>query len=147
MFCRECGKEVRDNAVACLSCGVRPRDGVNYCQECGSPTNVDQFVCVKCGVNLSSSFRNIILNKKILPSNPPKKPVLALILSFFIMGLGQVYLGQVWKGIAIFIATIIIGFLTFGLGCPVMFVISPVDAYKIAKKLEAGNSVGQWEFF
>jgi len=117
------------------------------CRVCGIRAESYQFVCLKCGAKLKKSYEIFLPSKKILPSNPPKKPMVAAVLAFLLTGLGQVYLGQVHKGIALFIAGTIIGAITFGIACPVMFVISTVDAYKIAKKLEAGNSVGPWEFF
>ena len=52
MYCRSCGKEVAENAVVCISCGLAPRLGDKYCQNCGSETQTMQDVCVKCGVRL-----------------------------------------------------------------------------------------------
>jgi TM2 domain-containing membrane protein YozV len=115
---------------------------VKKCPNCGiQAESSNQFVCVKCGVKLKA------LPEKISPSNPPKNPFIAATLAFLLVGLGQVYLGQVRKGVTLFISAILVGLLTFGVGCIVMFVISPVDAYKIAQKLKAGQTVDQWEFF
>ena len=55
MFCRNCGKEVAQNAEICLSCGVRPSNGANFCNNCGVATNPNQELCVKCGVRLSGA--------------------------------------------------------------------------------------------
>jgi len=52
MYCRNCGKEVNENAVACISCGVAPLTEKKYCHECGVETNENQVICVKCGVSL-----------------------------------------------------------------------------------------------
>lgn len=57
------------------------------------------------------------------------------------------YLGQVLKGVVILLATIVIGALTAGVGSIVIWIIAMIDASKIGKKLEAGQSVGEWEFF
>ncbi len=70
---------------------------------------------------------------------PPKNPALAAILSFLINGLGQVYNGQIGKGILIFViqivnallTTVIIGFVTL----PIVWIWSIYDAYKVAQKL------------
>jgi TM2 domain-containing membrane protein YozV len=81
----------------------------------------------------------------IFPSNPPKDPILAALLSFlFAGGAGQIYLGQVKKGIAIIVVSIVfscvgVGFITWMLGV--------VDAYLVAKRLQSGNSVGEMQFF
>jgi TM2 domain-containing membrane protein YozV len=72
-----------------------------------------------------------------------KNPGLAAVLSFFYMGLGQVYNGQIAKGILfivaytiswVFIASIIllpIGIIT----TPILFIWGMVDAYKSAEKI------------
>lgn len=76
-------------------------------------------------------------------SGPPpifyKNPGLAAVLSFFYMGLGQIYNGQIAKGIAfvviysisIFLMVIIIGFIT----TPILFIYGMYDAYKSAEKI------------
>lgn len=55
MYCRNCGKEVAEQAVMCVSCGVPPGNGKNFCQNCGAETNTEAEVCTKCGVKLSAT--------------------------------------------------------------------------------------------
>jgi uncharacterized membrane protein/RNA polymerase subunit RPABC4/transcription elongation factor Spt4 len=55
MFCRNCGKEVAQNAEVCLACGVRPSNGTKFCNNCGVETNANQEICVKCGVRLAGA--------------------------------------------------------------------------------------------
>jgi TM2 domain-containing membrane protein YozV len=73
---------------------------------------------------------------------PPKfykNPGLAAILSFFFMGLGQIYNGQIAKGIlfivsysvSIFLMVLLIGFIT----TPILFIYGIWDAYKSAEKI------------
>jgi len=52
MFCRNCGSEVSEKAIACPKCGVPPLSEKKFCQECGGETKANQMVCVKCGVKL-----------------------------------------------------------------------------------------------
>jgi hypothetical protein len=52
MFCRNCGNEVNENALACMKCGCDPKKGNNNCHSCGVVTNASQVVCVSCGVSL-----------------------------------------------------------------------------------------------
>lgn len=54
MFCKNCGNDVNEKAVACPKCGVNPRSEKNFCQHCGEATNPKQVVCVKCGLSLKS---------------------------------------------------------------------------------------------
>lgn len=70
---------------------------------------------------------------------PPKNPTLAAVLSFLINGLGQVYNGQIGKGILIFVVqiinvllmSIVIGFIT----TPIVWIWSIYDAYKEAQRI------------
>ncbi|MBR2509878.1 MAG: hypothetical protein IKB71_09035 [Lentisphaeria bacterium] len=77
----------------------------------------------------------------------PKSPFLAELLSCLIVGVGQMYNGQVAKGVVLLIATAIIGSATFGIGYFVLWLIAIIDAGKIARKINAGKVVGDWEFF
>ncbi|MFZ5980697.1 MAG: hypothetical protein ACOYVF_08705 [Candidatus Zixiibacteriota bacterium] len=76
------------------------------------------------------------------PPPPPvfyKNPGLAAVLSFFWMGLGQIYNGQIAKGIAFIIfysiswllMLVLIGFIT----TPILFIYGIYDAYKSAQKI------------
>ena len=68
-----------------------------------------------------------------------KNPGLAAVLSFFYMGLGQIYNGQIAKGIAfiviysmsILLMMVLIGFIT----TPILFIYGMYDAYKSAEKI------------
>ena len=65
-------------------------------------------------------------------------PVLAVILSFFVPGLGQFYTGQFLKAIVLFILAVIFGFLsTMLIGIPfylIIWIYSMYDAYKSAQE-------------
>jgi TM2 domain-containing membrane protein YozV len=85
-----------------------------------------------------------------MPTDPPKDPVLMCVLSVLVVGLGQVILGQTVKGITMLVGVILLSVITCGsflLLAPVVWVISGLDAYKIANKLKQGTPVGIWEFF
>jgi len=68
-----------------------------------------------------------------------KNPGLAAVLSFFYMGLGQIYNGQIAKGLVFIVAytfswilmIVVIGFLT----TPVMWIFGMWDAYRSAEKI------------
>ena len=76
-------------------------------------------------------------------SRPTKSPVLAFTLSLIFGGVGQWYLGQVKKGIVLTVAIVVTFFIVIGV---IINFASAVDAYAIAKKINAGRSVGEWEF-
>jgi hypothetical protein len=73
-----------------------------------------------------------------------KSPVIAALLSFFLLGgAGQIYLGQVKKGLAIMICAFFLNFMFIG------FIISMFgagDAYGTAQKLRDGDAVGEWDY-
>jgi len=70
-----------------------------------------------------------------------KSPGLAAVLSFFICGLGQIYNGQIVKGLIFLVAYliswwmmyIIVGFIT----TPILWIWGIVDAYRVAQKINA----------
>lgn len=75
------------------------------------------------------------------------EPWLAALLSFLIVGLGQMLIGQVKKGVVFLIGSVVLTFVTFGLSVFITSVLAIVDAYLIAKKKKEGKEVGEWEFF
>lgn len=71
-----------------------------------------------------------------------KNPGLAAVLSFFIVGLGQIYNGQVAKGfimigcyiVSLLLMSVYIGFVT----TPVLWIYGIYDAYKTAERINSG---------
>ena len=53
MFCRNCGKELLDQAVACMGCGMNPKEGSHNCPTCGEETQEKQIICTACGGDLT----------------------------------------------------------------------------------------------
>ncbi|MGC4043455.1 MAG: hypothetical protein QM758_06590 [Armatimonas sp.] len=71
----------------------------------------------------------------------------AIIGSVFVVGLGQMINGQTAKGVVLLIAALVIGLPTALLGSFVLGVLGIIDAVMIGKRLERGESVGEWQFF
>ena len=123
----------------------------NFCASCGKRVNANQAVCINCGCALTNKARKISFGGKTISSGE-KSAKKATILSCLCVGVGQMYLGQVTKGIVILVSAIILNLVTMGItgiaigGIPI-WIIAMIDANKIGKKIEAGQSVGEWEFF
>ena len=82
----------------------------------------------------------------VQPSAPPKDPVIAAVLSFFLLGgAGQLYLGQQKKGILLMVVTVVL-YCAFGLGL-IINIVGAYDAYVVGNKLKMGQPVGEMEFF
>ncbi len=52
MFCKNCGAELKENAVVCLNCGVAVGDGDKFCPNCGAKPDPLASICVACGHQL-----------------------------------------------------------------------------------------------
>ena len=75
-----------------------------------------------------------------------KNPTVAGLLSFFIPGAGQIYNGQIAKGLLILLLSPLILLLSPCLSI-IIWIIGIIDAVMIAQKLQRGQSVDKWEWF
>ncbi len=129
-FCKECGFEViAEENQFCSNCGYKMPKGAKFCKECGTPVSDN----TQTGTTVSTVISD------------EKNPVLAALLSFFIIGLGQVYLGLNKKGILLFIGAIISGFLMLiiigFLTLVLIWIYAIYDAYNSAEKINSGIAV------
>jgi TM2 domain-containing membrane protein YozV len=92
MFCRNCGKEIANNAAVCIHCGVAAGQGTNFCPNCATQTMPNAVVCTNCGVALAQP----------VPVGEQKSKLAAGLLGIFLGGLGihNFYLGYIGKAIA-----------------------------------------------
>ena len=114
----------------CANCGFEMPKSTKFCPECGTSTDgVPQPV---------KSTDNAIMNSD-------KSPGLAALLSFLIIGLGQVYIGLTKKGIMLFIAAIISGVLMMivigWITWLIVWAYAIYDAYNSAEKMRNGIAV------
>lgn len=85
--------------------------------------------------------------KLIWPKPPDERKRFGTLLSFLLLGLGQMYLGQVVKGLSVLVGTVILGAATMGTLVFPIWVAGIVDTYKLQKKLGSGQPIHEWEFF
>ena len=93
MYCKNCGKEVNQNADACVHCGVSVLKGKNYCANCGAETPKDADFCTKCG----KATQNTQLEERERKSKLAAG-LLALFLGY--LGIHNFYLGYTGKAVA-----------------------------------------------
>lgn len=77
-----------------------------------------------------------------------KSPFVAGLLSFLMVGMGQIYIGQLEKGLTM-IAIVLLLIVTVVLG-PLgllILIFNVVDAFMLARKLNQGMTVRKWQFF
>jgi TM2 domain-containing membrane protein YozV len=99
-----------------------------YCFSCGEMIKAEAEICPKCGVR-----------QKTNPLIQMKNPGIAAIASFFFAGLGQIYNGEIGKGLLliivqtvnVFLMFVIIGFFTY----PIVWIYGIYDAYTTAEKI------------
>ena len=104
-----------------------------FCRTCGSEILADAEICPKCGVRQKP--------------NEQKSPAIAAILSFIWVGLGQIYNGQLGKGLLFivlqiancFLFAFVIGLITF----PAFWIYGIYDAYTTAEKINKGEEVSK----
>ena len=162
-ICPNCGKENKDAAKFCENCGQKFEEIISndkpinsnynentsedinnnsstantvtnrptqFCKYCGEKIDARAEICPKCGVRLKNPVS-------------AKNPAIALILSFLIPGIGQLYNGHTHKCVILIIAAVIsffliaiyIGFLFYFL----VWIYGMYDAYKSAKALNNGE--------
>jgi len=106
-----------------------------FCPSCGAIIKKDAEVCPKCGVRQKETAT------KTTGKTGRKDPGIAAVLSFLIVGAGQVYNGEGLKGIGFFIGFVclwIFALFTYFVCSPVPLVLwlyAIYDAYSVAKRI------------
>src|ERR1700735_3376890 len=116
----------------CRKCGVANRESANFCKSCSTPLNADAEIAI----------RRVAQTAMI---NPAKSPGLAAVLSFFICGLGQIYNGQILKGlllivlysVSIGLTFVLVGFIT----TPILWIYGMIDAYRTAERMNFAATI------
>ena len=119
------------------------------CPNCGKETPEGKF-CESCGASVQTTltFQQPVAQQPVYTQQPSqgtnlakKNPILALILSLIICGVGQMYNGQLLKGVIMLVATIIMAIATLWPISLIIVVYSMYDAYTTAQKINNGEVV------
>lgn len=152
VICQSCGSEVDEGVKFCKNCGsevIVKEENVNvsetkFCANCGFEMPKTTKFCPECGTSTDGVPQVVNNNNKAIV-NSDKSPGLAAVLSFLIIGLGQIYLGLTKKGIILFVAAIISGFLMLlVIGWITWLIVwgyAIYDAYNSGEKMKNGIAV------
>ncbi len=112
--------------------------GTKYCSNCGQQIDEEAEICPECGVRQARPvYREVVYQQK--------NPGLAAVLSALFVGFGQIYNGQIAKGLimmvlyffSILLILVLIGLIT----TPLIWIYGIYDAYNTAKGINAGEIV------
>jgi len=136
----------------CSKCGARLEESAQFCKTCGAPRNPSSETSTPApvsGAPLQQSQQYLPANvggaqPQVILVRSGKSSGLAAVLSFFWCGLGQIYNGQIAKGlilgflylVSLFLIIAVVGIIT----TPILWIYGMVDAYRTAEQLnrEAG---------
>lgn len=112
--------------------------GEKFCSNCGDVIDEKAEICPECGVRITSSQT---------ATQDTKSPGIAAIASFFLPGLGQIYNGQIGKGLLIMVFYIIMIFMLVSAPTIAMLLIIAIwlgaiyDGYTQAEKHNRGEDL------
>lgn len=152
--CPHCDASIAVAAVAADTGSGSDSGRRKPCPMCGESIAESAVKCRFCHSMLVTSppvqgySSPLVTPKLIHPPDQPRSPLLMAMLSgCCIAGLGQMVLGQVVKGVAVLIGSVVLAVVTAGISALVVWPLMGLDAYLIAKKLQTGQAVTEWESF
>lgn len=115
------------------------------CNKCNKTYQAGVY-CLSCGEKLQR-FES---SDTVAEAGAKKNPFLAGFLSFLVVGIGQLYLGQTAKGVVLIVLDIVlipvwIG--TLGVGYSIFCIFGVIDAYRQCTLLKEQKKIGDWTFF
>ena len=140
-YCANCGDQIDQQAEICPECGVRQPGATKtkYCANCGDQIDQQAEICPECGVRQpgATNYQQPVFQQK--------NPGVAAVLSALWVGFGQIYNGEIAKGIVLmglyFISVLLI-FVFIGIvTTPILWIFGIYDAYNTANKINSGEVI------
>ncbi|MBY9001499.1 MAG: zinc ribbon domain-containing protein [Candidatus Heimdallarchaeota archaeon] len=98
----------------CNNCGANLTDGTKFCPNCGADSGV---AAKPAPVTPQQAIPQYSGTQPYAPPPMPykvKEPILALILSWFVLGSGHMYAGKPGKGIGLMVGALVSGGIMYG---------------------------------
>ena len=123
-----------------------------FCENCGNPLGENTTYCESCGAKVGNAdpaiATSISGNQRTVPVQTDqetarvqkKNPLIALILSLIITGVGQIYNGQVRKGVILLVVFFIVIIIFWPLAL-IVWLFGMYDAYATAGKINNGDRI------
>jgi len=119
----------------CSTCGAQAEPLAQHCGGCGTAMST----VAAAGVAAAPAYAPLMSQPQTIVIRSGKSAGLAAVLSFFWCGLGQIYNGEIGKGIAfiaLYVVSIVLMFVLIGfLTTPILWIWGMVDAYRTAERL------------
>lgn len=132
MFCSGCGRAMSATDQFCPGCGRKTGPGATASLAPTAGTAVAPAQAMP---------HPMPVPQQIIVVRSQKSPGVAAVLSFFWAGLGQIYNGEIGKGILFMVLYLVSAFLMFAvigfITTPILWIFGMVDAYKTAEKINA----------
>lgn len=137
-LCPRCKAEVTEDAQFCKQCGYALKAPAGAGAEEANAAQADHLISRPFQRPVSTGL-SAAVQPQVIVIQSEKSPGIAALLSFLIPGAGQIYNGELGKGILLFILAVISGILVWVVvGCltsPLIWLIAIVDAYSSAKRI------------
>lgn len=144
------------------------------CPQCHEPAHMQSGQCVRCGRMFRTTAPPPIQQTQVFgvppqiqapyngygppptPQRPPgiavypgsHSPMIAVLLSLIcVICFGQFYNKQIIKGMVMLLFVLVLGFFTGGLSLFLTWPLALIDAYKIADRLNRGETITEWQWF
>ena len=105
MYCKHCGKELREKALSCDHCGFTKGNGAGFCPHCGRRVAYQQETCEYCGGVVFSLYHKKSRHRVVAG-------LLALLFGY--LGLHNFYMGYWTRGLLKLIFSAILFLLSIG---------------------------------
>jgi len=122
-----------ERLVYCSTCGKQNVASAGFCGDCGAALKPPAQARPEGQRGLAPERGGGMRQRSDMRYAQGKEPVVAMLLSILIVGLGQFYNGDTKKGALMLVGAIVLGFLTLGLAWVAILIWSAIDAYKVAK--------------